>query len=208
MKIYTFFRKPDNTMINDDSIPLNIKYALYAITPTKELAKVFQKSRNMDKFIMKVIDCEDDGEEYDMYLVRNRSRILNWYWLSSFKDKNGDNQRPYWVRVLITENELNFTTETTDTGTILNRIKLYVPIDIFSGKTKEALYKLRYDKAMMSVTALSDIASTYIESPEDGDFWDTGLSYDMFAIFMLLYKDTFSTDFFSYVKISNTQPEG
>lgn len=208
MKIYTFFRKPDNTMINDDSIPLNIKYALYAITPTKELAKVFQKSRNMDKFIMKVIDCEDDGEEYDMYLVRNRSRILNWYWLSSFKDKNGDNQRPYWVRVLITENELNFTTETTDTGTILNRIKLYVPIDIFSGKTKEALYRLRYDKAMMSVTALSDIASAYIESPEDGDFWDTGLSYDMFAIFMLLYKDTFSTDFFSYVKISNTQPEG
>lgn len=208
MKIYTFFRKPDNAMIGDDSIPLNIKYALYAITPTKELAKVFQKSRNMDKFIMKVIDCEDDGEEYDMYLVRNRSRILNWYWLSSFKDKNGDNQRPYWVKVLITENELNFTTETTDTGTILNRIKLYVPIDIFTGKTKEALYRLRYDKAMMSVTTLSDTASMYIEPPEDGDFWDTGLSYDMFAIFMLLYKDTFSSDFFGYVKISNTQPEG
>lgn len=206
MKIYTFLKKPDDDMLHDDSIPLDQKYALYAITPTKQLAKIFQKSRDMNQFIMRVINC-DDGDDYDMYLMRNRSRLLNWYWLQSYRNKNTDNQEPYWVHVVMTENEINFTTETTDTGTILNRLRSFIPVDVFQGKTKEALYRLRYNKAMSAVLSLSDEELPFIERPDDGDYWDTGLSFDMFAIFMLLYRTTFSTDFFAYTEVSNSMPE-
>lgn len=206
MKIYTFFKKPDDDMLHDDSIPLSQKYALYAVTPTKSLAKIFQKSRDMNQFIMQTIEC-DEGEEYDMYLLRNRSRLLNWYWLISYRNKNTDNQEPYWIHVVLTANELDFTMETTDTGAILNRIDSYIPVDLFEGKTKDALHKLKYHKAMASVLAFSTEDLPFIDKPDDGDFWDIGLTFDMFAIFMVLYKSTFSTDFFDHTRISNTQPE-
>ena len=205
MKIYTFLKKPDEEMLHDDTVDLNIKYALYAITPVKDDAKTFKKSRNMDQFISRDIDV--DEEEYDQYLLRNRGKILNRYWLQSYKDKNTDNQTPYWINVLMTENELNFTIETTDSGTVLNRISNYIPIDIFDSKTKKSLYTLRYHKAMQS--ALSMTASeklSYMDFGE-GDFWDTGLSFDMFAIFMLLYQNTFSVDFFEFTDITYEQPK-
>lgn len=204
MKIYTFLKKPDQDMLHDDTIDLTVKYALYAITPVKDDAKVFKKSRNMDQFISRDIDVDDD--EYDHYLLRNRGKILGRYWIQSYKDKNTDNQTPYWINVLMTENELNFTMETTDSGSVLNRITNYIPIDIFDGKAKKSLYSLRYHKAMHS--ALSMIASSKLDfmPMDDGDFWDTGLSFDMFAVFMLLYQSTFSVDFFEFTTISYEQP--
>lgn len=206
MKIYTFLKKPDKEIIDDNSIDLSIKYPLYAITPVKDDAKVFRKSRDMNKFIERVIDVDDDG--YDHYLLIHRSQILNRYWLESFKDKNTNNQTPYWINILMTENELNFTMETTDTGSILNHISNYIPIDIFDGKSKKSLYTLRYDKAMYSALSTTSIEKLVQIEYNEGDFWDTGLSFDMFAIFMMLYQSTFSVDFFEFTKISYEKPEG
>ena len=206
MKIYTFLKKPDQDMLNDESIDLTVKYALYAITPVKDDAKTFKKSRNMSFFIEREIDV--DEEDADQYLLRHRGQILNRYWMISYQNKNTDNQTPYWMQILMTENELNFTMETSDSGSILNRISNWVPIDIFDGKTKKALYKLRYDKAMQC--ALSMSASEKLEnlvSFDQGDFWDIGLSFDMFAIFMILYQSTFSVDFFAYANVSYEEPK-
>lgn len=209
MKLYTFLKKPDDEMLHDDTIPLEVKYSLYAITPTKKDAKIFKKSRNMDKFIMRVIDIdEEDG--YDEYMIHNRGKILSWYWLESYRNKNTKNQEPFWVHVLITENELNFTIEMTDSGAILNRLEHVIPIEYFEGEMKEALYDLRYDKVVRMVmgmqlinqdTELNSEAYEYYDS-----FFDTGIKFDMFAVFLLLYEDTFSTDFFTFTEISNTQP--
>ena len=204
MKIYTFLKKPDEGMLHDEAIDLNVKYALYAITTVKDDAKAFKKSRNMDKFIQR--DIEIDEEDCDEYLLHHRGHLLKYYWLQSYKDKNTDNQTPYWIHVLMTENELNFTIETTDSGAILNRISAFIQIDLFDGKTKKALYKLRYDKAMQSVLSMTASERLDFMPPDEGDFWDTGLSFDMFAIFMILYQNTFSVDFFDFTEVTYEQP--
>lgn len=205
MKIYTFLKKPNEAMLNDSTVPLDVKYALYAITPTKKDAKIFQKTRDMNQFIMRVIDVDED-EGYDEYLIRNRAHLLQYYWLESYKDKNTDNQTPYWIHVLITENELNFTMEVSDSGSILNRLNGFVPIDIFDEKPKNALYHLRYHKVIQSIVNTT-MTEKFEYHSEENDFWDLGLSFDMFGIFLILYQHTFSTDFFSHTEVSFTQPE-
>lgn len=210
MKIYTFLKKPEPEDVLDDTLDLRIKYALYALTTEKKKAKLFKKARNMELFIERVIDVDDDAG--DEYLLRNRGHILQHYWIPSFSNKNKDDQSPYWVRILVTENELNFVMETTDTGSILNKISGFVPVEVFTSKIREALFTLKYDKASRNVLAMSIGENRFRrfvdEFPmEDYDFLDLGLSFDSFSIFMILYQKILSVDFFETIEVSYTEPK-
>lgn len=206
MKIHTFYKKPTNEDIMDNATPLDVKYPLYAITPSKKIAKLFKNTRDMNQFIYSVIDCEPD-EGYDEYFIAHRGQLLQKSWLEGIRDKNKDTQEPYWVEVLLTENELNFTMEAVDSGLVLNRVSSYMPVPIFAGKYVDALQAIQYEKA--ALFALSMRGSDLIESvhPTEYDVLDLDMTFDMFAVFMLLYQKTLSPDFFTNITISDIQPE-
>lgn len=71
MKIIAYFVKP--VPINNMSIYLNINYInssksykLYAYTDDKEIAKRFEKERDMSYFIKKKIDVDNIESKYEI----------------------------------------------------------------------------------------------------------------------------------------------
>lgn len=204
MKIYTYLKKPSDIVRNDPNLPLDVKYSLYAITTNKEHSKLFKKTRNMDLFIQRTIEV-DTKEDAEKYMKNHRGQVLTKGYIRGVKDKNLDTQRPFFAYVLYTENEINFTMECTDSGQVLNYISSYIPIEIFSDRVREALYTLKYHKAA-SVVYGRTVASIDVEHPID-DFLDIEMSFDMFGVFILLYQDTFSENFFNYVEITDEAPD-
>lgn len=203
MKLWAFYRKPEKYMENMDEreVPIDTKYALYAITADKLCAKAFEGSRNMDLFLKRVIKCDED--DIDEYLIQHRSSQLTWCWLETFRNRNRANQQQCFAHVLLTENELNFTTESVDSGTVLSRIRNFLPIEIFNEEIARYLRDVRYDEVSTMIMMGRG------EYPFNGtdEFSYLSVSFDQFAVFMMFYEKTFSEHFFDYVKIQDTPPE-
>ena len=75
MKIYEFFKIPEDESEVSRNKPLEERYQLYAITNKKELAERFQKDRNMKKFLLHV-HKNVTKEEYIDFCNENRSCVL------------------------------------------------------------------------------------------------------------------------------------
>lgn len=203
-KIWTFYKKPDEKLLEiGDEIPLDTKYALYAITSSKKIASIFEKSRNMDLFLKKVIECDKD--DLEDYMKRHRSSHLNWYWLQSYRNKNTSMQEPYFTRVLMTENELNFTLEVSDGGALAYFFKHFIPTEIFESHIRKYLRILKYDE--FSAFVMMERNQTPYNMDEDIDFYSLTMSFEQFGTFFMLYEKTFSERFAEYIEVSDDVPD-
>lgn len=200
-KVWKFYKKPTEEMKKYDNkeIRLDVKYPLYAVTADKNLAKIFRRTRNMKLFIEKTGFLEK--EELEDYLrVHDHSR-LNIYSLATYKDKNLETQEPMTADVCMTKNEYNYTTEAEETGGILNLISGWIPVKIFTPKIEKLLIRLGYQKCMQYVFQ-GDLP--FDPDMTDGfSYYDLNLEFDVFGIFVILYQDTFSKDFFEHVKMTH-----
>jgi len=184
------------------------KPSLYAVTPEKKHAKIFEHQRNMDKFIHKVIKNEDMDE--DMFLRHYSDKILNPCKLEAVINRNLDNQDVKYVEVMSTESELDFMMENCDGGYILNRISDYEPIDIFTKEVQADLRYIKYDKAgecaMIMRSAEGELPDREVGIYESGEaFFDIGMRFDQFGVFMLLYQKYMSLNFFVEIEYVNEE---
>lgn len=208
MKVWAFYLKPDKL---DKDIPISenyqydVKYPLYACTSDKSLAKLFRLGRNMNNFLEKRWDIPKDN--IDQWFVEHRGANLSFYRLQSYRNKNLNNQTPYFVNVLITDNEVNYTMEVCDSGEILNRVPGWIFSPIFKGKIEDALAHLAYDKsarfALSSKLDVSEDLAEY-EYPPDIDILDLNLDFDQFGVFVEIYSNTLSEVFFQLVEIEES----
>lgn len=196
MKIYRFFKKPTGNIAKNQKLALNEKYALYAITPEKKLAKKFRQTRNMDVFIEN--DTSLSKDESDEYFRRNRERILDLLEFETYIDKTGV---PKFAKVLMTESEFNFVSEYTDTGSILGLVNNFIPVQIFKHEIQEMFDILYYQKAAAFVGA-----SEYSDYSEDGCV-DMDARFDMLGTFILLYGDCLSDGFYENIHLTR-RPSG
>lgn len=200
-KVWRFYKKPTEEMkkYSNKELRLDVKYPLYAVTHDKKLASMFRKTRNMDLFLEKVSSI--DKEELEDYLRTHDHSELDIYKLSSYKDKNMDTQEPITTYVCMTKSEYDYTTEASETGGVLSLIKGWVPIEIFTPKIKKILYKFGYQKCQQFVFQ-GEIP--FSEDVTDGfGYYDLGYEFDELGVFVLLYQDTFSEEFFNHVKIKS-----
>lgn len=190
MKVYKFFKKPTEEMKNIplSEFSLQQKYPLYALTVDKKLAKKFRKGRNMDLFIEKVDDIE--REYVDEYLRAKRDRLLDTLVFESYVFGKG---KPKYISVVLTDSEFNLVSEYGDTGQILNYIpyESWISTIIFSENVRRILNGVYYEKSMNFAQAKGINEDGYLNLP---------IRFDLFGIFLLTYKDTFSNDFFNTIK--------
>lgn len=195
MKVYKFYKKPTEELKNIpvSEYSLKQKYPLYAITPEKKMAKRFRKSRDMNKFIEKVDDIDDDI--VDSYILSKRERLLDLLTLETFVlDKTKSD--PRYVNVVMTDSEFNLVSEYGDTGQILNYIpdESWLPTNIFSEKTKRILNGIYYEKSMCFAQVRGINEDGYLALP---------LKFDLFGIFLLTYGHILSPDFFTGIEFVN-----
>ena len=184
MKVWRFYKKPKN----EKTVPIEDipdAYPLYACTQEKKYAKKFKETRNMDCFIERVTNADSATAEH--FLNAHRNRILSNYTLQTVISSPNGEAEPYYIRCIVTENEMEYLSELTDTNQILNFVKGFFPIDYFSENVMESLLTLRYDKY------INFRIEGFGNSP-DG-FYDTNFRYDMFRTYMLLYHHTYRDDF-------------
>ena len=189
MKIWRFYKKPREGMhITDEE--LKQAYPLYAVTQTKKLAKKFKEQRNMDLFLEKCTNVND--EIADEYIMAHRSRMLFEDYLESIITHDTGDTESKFVKLVHTDNELEYMTELTDSNQILYMIGKYVPVEIFKDLVQEQLVLLKYHEFV------NFMVEGYGNSA-DG-FYQMNYQYDMFRTFLLLFGDTFKSDFIRSIR--------
>ena len=176
MKIWRFYKTPKDAKVHIDENDMKQMYPLYAITQSKKLAKKFRDKRNMDKFIEKCSDVDD--EISDQFIMANRQRlILEDYFETVVEDSKG-NSEPLFIKVVHTENEQEYLTEVTESGQILYMVGKYVPIEIFRDSIQEDLVLLKYHQFINYI-------NEGLGNSPDGVYL-TEFQYDMFRTFMMI----------------------
>lgn len=189
MKIWRFYKTPENTKIHVDEKDMKQMYPLYAVTQSRKMAKKFKEQRNMNKFIEKCSNVDD--EISDQFIMANRSKmILEDYFETVIEDERG-NADPVFIKVVHTENEQEYLTELTDSSQILNMVSHYIPTEIFTDSIREDLVRLKYHEFV-------NYRNEGIANSPDGVFM-TSFQFDMFRTFMLIYGDTFKPEYFKTI---------
>jgi hypothetical protein len=186
MKVWRFYLKPEEgkRVAKDE---LRYAYPLYALTQEKEYAKRFRKQRNMDLFIERSDNIDDDN--VDEYLIANRSRLLSESYFETLITSDDEYRIPSFIKVLYTENELEFLNHTCDVHAIFSQLPGVLPIEIFQPEYRQALYALRYNRVI-------EHFNVGLGNTAEG-VTDIGLQYDMFAVYMYLYGKYYRDDFIS-----------
>lgn len=203
MKVYKFYLKPDASRLQGNvfgrEMSLEEKYPLYAVCPDKKSYKGFKNSRNMDLFIVKINDVDD--EEGDDFIIRHRNKLISLVLLETITNRYTDHQREKYAPVFMTEDEINYLTELTDGGNIIGALmginSPAIPTDIFKSKISESLRYLKYDQAV----------SLGVENPYMGSYGVDNLDciFDQLNSFCLLFHHQLSKDFYDILSIQDTR---
>lgn len=198
MKLWRFYLKPKNAkaVIPDEEV--QYAYPLYAVTQSKKFAKEFKRSRNMDLFIERYTD-NVDREDGETYLQANRAHLIVEGLLESIHETKTE-QYPIYVRVLTTENELNYLTEATDSGEILNLFPPMIDINIFCEELQEALAVLNYDKVQ------NWKASSKMDQISEG-IYDLGFDFNMLGCFIFLFSKYYKEGYFQTCEVYSDPPD-
>lgn len=197
MKLYKFFKKPnkDLSKIPNAEFSIQQKYPLYAITQDKDLAKAFIKTRNMDLFLYKVDDVSK--ESIDDIVNAKRNRMIQEYEFNTKVHRHTSEEKDLYIKVVMTESEIDLVMEYGDSGEIMNIIQDWIPIEIFEDDVYDALQQLLYIKCMQFATGTDGYETTVI------DRLDFPVRFDLFSIFLYTYGDTLSPEFFEYSKMTD-----
>ena len=196
MKLYKFYKKPDNEhIIYDDIFSVKDKYPLYAFTNNKEFCQIFINQRNMEKFIM--ITSKVTKEEFVDYANTNRACMLDmneYMHLGEYVNKKRIRTNSKKVRILSTWQEKEMCEQgLEDSAITLSEYVEYVAIPyLFKKKYIDALSLIEYTsfwKLVGNSETVMDILNDGEES--DMDYSAPNVLYDEFKIFIKLHGYTF-----------------
>lgn len=197
MKLYKFYKNPsDDVLENARDLSIQDKYPLYAFTNDKKLAKKFMQTRNMKKFIKRVSDI--DKNEYVEFANNNRGQMLETYAYDRFVSYTSDpsERRMEKIQILTTWEEREMTSVSADDG--VNDLTEYVNYNflpfIFQKKYLNALDTLEFI-THWKYLGVPEKYSEFITPDENEkymDFSSPNISVDEFALYILLYGDTYN----------------
>jgi hypothetical protein len=181
MKLYRYYFLPSK----DDS---ERKYSLYAITNKKKLAKEFENTRNMSRFMKKV--SEVDNEEYVNFANEHREMVLQQESLTTRKTYDNGLIGHTDVNVTCTFGEYQIIKDCAEESATSSREEYWAmarPFSIYSKKIKAALKILEYPVCYKFYRVEYDPKFDSIEDDYSApDFW-----IDELGAFIFLNRDTF-----------------
>lgn len=178
MKIWRFYILPENNNIKKS-------YDLYALTNDKEKAKMFMKTRNMDKFLVKC--TKEDSETYANFANENYDHILDFHDMSTKQELGNGFYGRKKVTVLCTNYEYMCSTDEYQVdGCFANEgyWRASVPSKIFNNKIRESLKTIQY-------TDTRKIYLGEVDEDDDDDFSAPEYYIDELATFTSTFKHTF-----------------
>lgn len=186
MKLYQYFSiMNENQVLNQNNV--YDMYPLYAITTSKKDAKVFEKTRNMNKFVKK-IDNNFGKDEILKYVKKYRKNLLSWETLTSGIGKPK-------TSVLITSAECDML-DSEDVFSLTSYITSdLVSPDIFKNKIIKLLISIDY-------VGVYNMGSKHISHkvPEI-QLYDEGITTNELLLFLSLFDDMLNPiEFINYAK--------
>lgn len=177
MKIWRFFRIPEDVENFSKDFNLENKYPLYAITNKKKYMKMFKASRDMEnRYIVK---CDDvDYDEGTQYMQNNRGSILDFYKLRTYMNKDIKEFKDF--KVLMTDFEYRSFDEISESYGILMDLNAINP-DIFNQKIEKFLLDLGYVD-FYCLRSSENVNGVYMDSYPNLDF-----NQDELVLFIKIY---------------------
>lgn len=188
MKLWRFFKKDvdPNNIDEFAELDLKTKYPLYATTTNKSKAKAFMKQRNMDLFIVRVSEIEQD--EYIEYIHKQGARGTDLVEkeLLTIRNKYTDDAEDYQVSMMLTLNEKTIVDEP------------YFMMDdewwlscaphplIFNKRLRKALKMIDYNTIYKLITTDPDERITDMDCDIPSPDW----VYDEVGVFIALSGET------------------
>ena len=180
MKIYCFMMRGDDG-----------NFKLYAYTPEKDIAKLFEETRNMDLFIKKIIEI--DRSDYGEFYTKHDLCILDFHIFSSkaIADDNTYYAKP--VTILCTTDESD--------NIIYNSEYIFsdylyekeitedvneISVDIFLPKYVEAQHKFYVEDILCSTVPMDETMYAMCEIA-----YNETLKSDTMALFIYTYGKLF-----------------
>lgn len=185
MHLWRYIKKPTDVELKEDDFPSISKYNLYALTVDKELAKRFEKERDMNRFIKRVTKVSK--EEYAEFANSHRGKVLTLQKIRTVENKNTNSQRIFNVELLVTQDEYQFAKEP------------QIPINYEGWWTSLDTFKLLFNKKIMKALEYLDFIDGYklFDMGEQMTYEESLYNklsewkYDELAYFITLYGDTF-----------------
>lgn len=182
MKLYRFYKKPDNDSINKEARHISDKYPLYALTNKKEFAMVFKQIRDMTKFVETVTDIHRD--EFIDYAGKHRGKVLdNFEFVTRDTNKKLVSEDSTSMKIVCTFAEKQNVDDEVESG-LMN---VYSPYLFEAG-----IFKEKYRDALEVISFLS-LYKIYYSSRDNFDCDDAEVpnwSYDETEIFVNMYAET------------------
>lgn len=171
------------------------KLELYAFTPEKKIAKVFEETRNLDLFIKKIIYM--DKEDYSSFFNRNSQYVLEYHIFTHkiINEENRFSTEP--VSILCTTKESDvviYTGEYLFSDYLIESGGIDEPndnfsVELFLPKYREAMRKLFVDDILCTFTPLDEVYFEVLEMSYDNLF-----QFDSLSLFVYKYGNLFKKE--------------
>ena len=180
MTLWRFFKIPE-CYDDFDHYSLKSKLPLGWVTINKKYAKAFMKGYRKERYIMdKVKVPKKDAIEY---CEKHRGCVLDYYKLYTYPN-NGAQKEVYVLMSSFDYDNLEADIESYGFCTVLT----YLPMDIFSKKSKQILRKLNFDEVMKLV--YTSLPFNTFDDPMKDDYLNPQLIVDEFGLFLLTFQGT------------------
>lgn len=180
MTLWRFFKIPE--CYDDlDHYSLKSKLPLGWVTMNKKYAKAFMKGYCKERYIMDKIKVpKKDAIEY---CEKHRGCVLDYYKLYTYPN-NGAQKEVYVLMSSFDYDNLEADIESYGFSTVLT----YLPMDIFSKKSKQVLRKLNFDEVMKLV--YTSLPFNTFDDPMKDDYLNPQFIVDEFGLFLMTFQGT------------------
>lgn len=180
MTLWRFFKIPE--CYDDlDHYSLKSKLPLGWVTMNKKYAKAFMKGYCKERYIMDKIKVpKKDAIEY---CEKHRGCVLDYYKLYTYPN-NGAQKEVYVLMSSFDYDNLEADIESYGFCTVLT----YLPMDIFSKKSKQVLRKLNFDEVMKLV--YTSLPFNTFDDPMKDDYLNPQFIVDEFGLFLMTFQGT------------------
>lgn len=194
-----------NNVVSHSSLEhrLDETYPLYAFTEKKKTAAKFIAERDMSKFIY--VTAKVNKNDHTEWMHHHRGMWLDYYKMTTYKNKYTPRQQECYAKILMTENEYTYVDQALEISApnILAQYTTFLDIDIFDPELKRDLITVGYEALWGMYQEINDTECVdnfdAIEILQNYG-WDSGITFDQYGLFILIYENLLSEDFYNNVE--------
>lgn len=180
MTLWRFFKIPE--CYDDlDYYSLKSKLPLGWVTMNKKYAKAFMKGYRKERYIMDKVNVPK--EDAIKYCENHRGCVLDYYKLYTYPN-SGAQKEVYVLMSSFDYDNLEADIESYGFCTVLT----YLPMEIFSKKSKQILRKLNFDEVMKLV--YTSLPFNTFDDPMKDDYLNPQFIVDEFGLFLMTFQGT------------------